>query len=135
MAFWLQWNENEKWLNAHKIFSFSRKIDERIRLDQYVFPEYILLLAEKCVTWIDDSGFKYEIFKELQELDFIWKKISLNHHVRANIDSYLISGLTEYFIKKSKIIPIRRNWWKQGRMAFSNTRQIEIHDFLIPLPF
>lgn len=127
--FWLEWWENETWLTSQYIYAFLRKIDEVIRLDQFIFPDHVKKVVQWCVKGLSNEQ-KEVIFKELRD-DFwyIWKKIFLenNSHARANIDTYLIPAIYEYFIDKNNIFEIRGAKWKIWRIAYSNERQASIH--------
>jgi hypothetical protein len=131
--FVLDSSENESWLASQYIYSFLRKIDEVIRLDQYIFPNHIENIVNACIKVMTEEQ-KQEVFRALRDEEWlIWKKIKLstNPHARSNIDSYLRDWLSIYFLTKSNTKEIRTKWWKKSRIAYSNDRQISMHDLKI----
>lgn len=136
IGFVLDNGENERGLDGQHIYAFIRKIDEIIRLDQYIFLSHIEKLAHMCFIWIKNQEDKITIFRELRDrYGFIWKNVKYqnNSHTQANLWNIVIPALVEYFLQKSGVEKIRVKGWRKNRFAYSNQRQISLHQDMMAL--
>ncbi len=136
IKFELDEGSNENGTNMHGVYSYMKKILERIRLEGYVSLGYLEVVATKFMTNIEDImkksiwrenkdiwEYKKELFRDLKEQGCMRVKWDLrNKHVSANIDKYIINGLVEYF--KMKLIPIHRNNGK--KILYTNKRALKL---------
>ena len=130
-------NQNENGLNMHGIYWYMKKINERIRLEWYVTPDYISLVADKFIKNLDfilisntwrpeeewDSSDKYktELFQDLRGQAYISKELDLrNPHIKAHIDDHLKQWIINYF--KSRLLLVHKKWSKKPH--YSNKRAL-----------
>lgn len=140
IKFVVWWNINESWLQMHWVYAQFKKILQRIRLEQFVRPDYIERVVddflENLQSILDNNinrenkdlyTYKKELFNGLKREGFIPSDMVLtNSHVKANIDTYLRLWLMGYY--KGLLTSAKLN--SKGRDVYTNSRSVKISDTL-----
>jgi len=136
-------NSNENGLAMQWVYDYFKRIEERIRLDTFVTPEYIsnvvemffydlesILIANIGREDKDIWKYKTELFQTLREEWYIDSNFDLrNSSTQAVMDTLLKSWLISYY--KDKLRAINVEWLRSKKVFYTLSRSLTISELWI----
>lgn len=129
-------SRNETGIQMQWVYAYMRKISERIRLEQYVKPEYIENIVGMFIENLENTlesninrenkdlhDYKVELFHDLKKSGHILTSYDLrNKHTKSQLNNLLHIGLTSYYKSKLRTTQINGT----GKTYYTNSRNLDI---------
>jgi len=132
------WNSNEKWISMQGIYGYFKKLEQRIRMEQFIHRDYIWIVVDNFLANLQEIldknigreekdlyTYKKELFNDLKQRWFIDQGFNLNQEAtKKAIDSHIRAGLVGYY--RDLLRPVTTTTSKDRNKYYTSSRWVEI---------